>query len=174
MDIKGLGNFVAKSAPVLGAALTASGVGAPVGLILSGLGALFGGSSDPDKIYQNMQGDPEASLKLRQYELQHEEVLYNSVVNDRISARERESNIVKATGKRDWVLDSIALFMIIGFFSLTVFLCFSKIDNSVQDVLYILIGQMSGSFVLVMSYYFGSSVPIKQGPIVLPPPAQTR
>ncbi len=174
MSLENLAKVVSKVAPILGAALSSTVVGAPVGMIISGLGALFGATNDPADIIEKINNDPDSNLKLRQYELQHEETLYTTVTNDRINARERESNIVKSTGKRDLVLDVIALFMIFGFFAIMLLLTFTKIDPTVHDVLYLLVGQLSGSFVLVMSYYFGSSVPVKQGLVVLPPPGQTR
>lgn len=166
-----LADVVSKAAPVLGAAL--GGVGAPIGLIVSGIAKLFGADGEDD-LLAKIKADPEAYVKLRQFELEHQYDLERIVAADKASAREREVEIVKATGRRDYVLDFIAVFIVLGFFAIVLIVAFTKMDQTDHDILYLLTGQLSGSFLLVISYFFGSSVPVKSQQAVLPPPAQTR
>lgn len=173
-----LSSVVSKVAPILGGALSA--INPVSGFIISSIAKLFG--ADPNNqqdIIDKINADADAALKLKQFELEHQYDLHRIVVEDKKSARDREVQIVRATGKRDWVVDFIALFMIIGFFSIIMIVSFTKMDQSDHDILYLLVGQLSGGFLLIVSYYFGSSLPgnavnRQKEEIVLPPPAETR
>lgn len=71
-----LGKTLAQSAPLVGTAL----LGPAGGAIGTGLAALFGTDSDPDKIAQAINADPVAVLKLRKFEIEHQSELTKAVI----------------------------------------------------------------------------------------------
>jgi len=91
MDWKKLGTNVAKiGAPLLGGALGGPG-GAAIGSMVA---SLFGTENDPTAIYQAMQSDPQAVMKLRELELKHKERLEELQVEQaRIDSAERLGTI---------------------------------------------------------------------------------
>ena len=58
--------------------------------------------------------------------------------------------------KRDWVMDSIALIVVVGFVSMSFLIVLSKLDQSNHDVLYMLVGQLAAGFIGVLSFFFGN------------------
>jgi len=76
---------------------------------------------------------------------------------DREDARDREEVIAKLTGQRDYVLDFIALIVIAGFFGMCALVAFDHISNENSQIMYMMFGQLTGGFIMVLSYYFGSS-----------------
>jgi len=59
--------------------------------------------------------------------------------------------------KRDYVMDIIALIIVVGFFIMCFEVLKIRLDPSDHDIIYMLMGQLTAGFVLVISYYFGSS-----------------
>lgn len=59
-------------------------------------------------------------------------------------------------GRRDWVMDTIALCVVIGFFGMAFLIATTARDGTDHDVLNILIGQLSAGFICVLSFFFGS------------------
>ncbi len=91
MNFSDIENFIAKSAPLL-----ASAVGGPIaGVAVNLISNLFGSDpKNPDDILKKMQADPDAAMKLKQLEMQHEESLlqiqmqsYAKEIEDRSNAR---------------------------------------------------------------------------------------
>lgn len=156
MDFKTLGNVISKFAPLLGTAVSA---GNPVaGVLVSLVGGLFGANkNDASDIISKIMNDKDAETKLKQIEYDHQEALLANEVDDRKSAREREEAIVQLTGKRDWILDMIAFIVISGYFVMCSLVLFNKLNNENSQVLYMMFGQLTGGFIMVLSYYFGSS-----------------
>ncbi|WP_085593481.1 3TM-type holin [Thalassospira sp. MCCC 1A01428] len=76
MNWSELGKTLAQSAPLVGTAL----LGPAGGAIGAGLAALFGTDSDPDKIAQALNASPDAVIKLRQFELEHQSELTKAVI----------------------------------------------------------------------------------------------
>lgn len=58
--------------------------------------------------------------------------------------------------KRDWVMDSIALIVVVAFVLMSFLIVFSKLDQSDHDVLYMLVGQLSAGFIGILSFFFGN------------------
>lgn len=177
-----LGNVVSKAAPVLGNVLNSVLPGSS--LVISSLMALFGvTSNDQDILATTIASDPNASLKLKQFELTHIEELEKIYTQDRQSARQMAIETAKATGKRDWVADFIAISIVSGFFGLCLIVAFTKMDLSDHDIFYMLLGIFGSGFSCVLNYFYGSSVETKfhqakekanDSKIILPPPAETR
>jgi hypothetical protein len=155
-DLSRLGQIVSAAAPLLGSALS---LASPVaGVLVSLIAHVFGAKSDDiNDIITKITQDGNSASKLKQLEMEHSTALYQAEVDDRKSAREREEAIVKLTGHRDWLLDFIALVVIAGYFIMCVFVVFGDITTQDQQILYMMLGQLTGGFIMVLSYYFGSS-----------------
>lgn len=59
-------------------------------------------------------------------------------------------------GRRDFVMDFIAVCVVIGFFSMAFLIALTPRDNTDHDVLNMLVGQLSAGFIAVLSFFFGS------------------
>lgn len=59
-------------------------------------------------------------------------------------------------GRRDLVMDFIAIVVVLGFFAMTFIIALTPRDNSNHDALNMLIGQLSAGFIAVLSFFFGS------------------
>lgn len=119
--------------------------------------ACGGDPSDPADVAARVAADPDAEAKLKQIAAQEQENMYRSEVEDRESARGREIEKERLLGREDWMLDFIAIVVVIGFFGMCFVVAFQKMDQSDHDILYMLIGQLTAGFIMVVSYYFGSS-----------------
>lgn len=160
-DLSSLINIVKKSAPLLGSAL-----GGPIGgLAASIIANAFGSTTtNPSDLIESINKDPDAALKLKELELKHEVDLksidsddYKAQLTDIQSAREREVEIVKALGKRDSMLDTLALSITAGFFAVIIMVFLTRLDKSDHDVLYMLVGILGTTFTQVYQFYFGAS-----------------
>jgi hypothetical protein len=169
MEWKDVQKLIADLAPSVG---TAIGSIVPGGAIIGGLAGKIlqnaFGTSSPDKLTEVISADPEAAMKLRQAEIQfqlEQSRIYleetKSFLADVQSARSREVEMAKATGKPDLTLSILAWTIISGFFSLTGALLYvSYLGKTIADqtgVLYMLLGTLSTAFGMVVGYYFGSS-----------------
>ncbi len=166
MDWKDVVGLVAKAAPILGTA-----IGGPIGAVAGGaislVASAFGLTDDeaksPDKVFKAIQGDPQATIKLQELQNRHKERLEELILKrdavylaDRQSARQREVETTKTTGKRDINLYVLAWTVVVGFFSLTAVLMFIPIESATPVVTMLFGGLVSG-FSMVLSYFFGSS-----------------
>lgn len=135
----------------------------PMGSVgVSLLESLFGVSSD--KLSSIISNDSTAGEKLSGFAETHKELIahyqlegFQAEVQDRESAREREEKITAVTGKRDFIMEGIAITVIVGFFVMCILTSITALDKSDHDILYMLIGQLTSGFIMVLSYYFGSS-----------------
>ncbi len=179
MSLENLASVISKSAPILGTAIGGP-IGGAAGLIISGIANLFGGNAnEPDGLAKLIQSDPDAALKLRQFEIQHQEYLYKAAIENVQSARQRESDIIKNTGKRDWLMDFLSMFIVISFLILTLVVAFVKLPPMTHDIFYMLLGAFAGGWSVILNYYFGASIANKNinypppQNVILPPPAHT-
>jgi hypothetical protein len=151
-----LSSIVSKYAPLLGSVV--SSINPLAGIAVNLIAQAFG--ADPkntDDIIAKINADPEAAMKLKQLEFQHEEILQKTSTEDRMNARAREEAVMQLTGKPDYVLDAIAFMVIIGYFFMCGVVAFTKMDNTDHDILYMLIGQLTAGFMMVLSFFFGAS-----------------
>ncbi len=151
-------SILEKTVPELATAL----LGPAGGVVTSLVESLFGvkGEALPAAI----MADPEAAMKLRDLDNKHGEALcniklqnYQAEIDDRKSARDREAQVLKLTGKFDWVQHACALLSVLGFFSVIFIVALTKLDQSDHDILYMLLGVLGSTFTQVYQYYFGSS-----------------
>ncbi len=148
-----MSNFIDKVTSLLPALGTALG-GPAGGLVTSLIANAFGADPKNDSdILSKINSDPEAIVKLRQLELEHQEALqqidyqrYVAELNDTANARNRE---VQA---HDWV----PAFLSIGFLVIYALLQAYVIYNpSTQDD--VISARVQDIVMMIIGYYFGSS-----------------
>lgn len=154
-------NTVGKIAPVLGNAIV-PGVGGVAGTLLAGV---LGVSNDPEVIDAALGNiKPEQVVELKKVEMQHKERLLElGTENDKAhladiqSARSREIELTKATGKRDLNLYILAWVVVLGFFILCGLLMKITLPEGQNPVIFMLFGALATGFGQVLQYFFGSS-----------------
>ena len=171
MDLKEFGSKVASLAPMLGGAFLGP-AGAAGGALLKIVAGAFGLKDDakPDEIFQAIQQDPEALVKLKALELEHDALIarlnqeralaeMRTELENVKSAREREQKITELTGKKENSLYVLAWLVVIGFFvSFAVVIAFDMPTSEVAKTsISILLGALIASYRDVMNYFFGSS-----------------
>lgn len=87
----------------------------------------------------------------------------NRLIEDAQSARNREIEITKATGKPERITPLLALILVVGFMLITfsvLFLGDDLLDDTNQEsinIIMFLLGYFANSVSSVVGYYFGSS-----------------
>lgn len=165
MDWTKVASFVKTAAPILGTC-----IGGPVGTLAGGavslIASAFGvdDAENPEAIYNAIAADPEAVVKLKQIELSNKTELERIVLQrdeaylrDTQSARMREIEMAKATGKKDINLYVLAWLVVFGFFSSIGTLVFVKLPDDSSGVVFILFGALVAGFGSVMNYFFGTT-----------------
>lgn len=170
MDWKDIGkSLISQGAPLIGG-LLAGPAGASAGKIVAGL---FGVNPDkPETVMNAIQGNPDAILKLKEFEGTHVQKLQElqleetkAFLCDIDSARKREMAGVTATGKRDYFMYALALLVIVPFFMLMVYLLYGMMQEdtattaklSNNPLVMLIVGALISGFTQVLSYFFGSS-----------------
>jgi hypothetical protein len=178
-----LKKLLAGSVPLIASVI---GTASPIaGVLFSTIAHMFGLSTtaNPTDVCTAINADPDHDVKLRQLEVEHQEAILTEATQIRMGAYTREADITKATGKRDWIMGFLAIFIVVAFFALAIIAFCMTLDPQKSNLCYFLLGVFgSGGFSVVVGYYFGSSVspnirlPVPPLPknVVLPPPAQTR
>jgi hypothetical protein len=167
MDWKDVGAFVKKGAPLLG-----SVIGGPAGGAVGSIISWAFGESDPHMLLNKLESDPEALTKLKELELKHRERLEELSIEaakielqetqvefaDTQSARQRETAIVQATGKKDLNLYILAWVVVGGFFLLTgLMMVLPELNGANNAMVNIMFGGLVSGFATVLGYFFGSS-----------------
>lgn len=158
---KSVKGIVGKVAPVLGNAIV-PGAGGVAGTLIANV---LGCDDDPMSIEKAMiNATPEQITKLKEIETKHEERLIElGIENDKLyvqdtqNARQREIEIVKATGGKDYNLYILAWTVIFGFFFLCGLLMYRPLPDGANDVIFMLFGGLATGFGTVLQYFFGSS-----------------
>ncbi|OBQ46219.1 hypothetical protein [Halodesulfovibrio spirochaetisodalis] len=161
MDWKDIGAVVAKSAPILGAAL-----GGPVGAIAGAAGTLvasfLGCEDSPQAVEQAIKQNPETLLKLKELEAQQQAQLIgwqkaqlDAELRNVQDARAREIALAKAGHGGAWVTGIVSLVVICGFFWML-----REVVSApqVSEPALLLLGSLGTAFGAVVNYYLGSSL----------------
>jgi len=175
MEWKDLASKFFKFAPMVGTVLGGP-AGAAAGGLISIIGNAFGLTPEettPEKINHLLATDPQAAIKMAEIEANNKVELQKMILEqerirlaDVASARAREVEITKATGKRDINLYILSYLFIIGFFvSIITMLVLSlsgKLPESMPDYVVFLLGSLFGTLTsgtgAVIQYFFGSSM----------------
>lgn len=152
--------IIGTAAPLLGTAL-----GGPAGAAAGTLVAsVLGVENKPDAVAEAIKVNPEAALKLKELEMNNAVELQKIILQaeqmrlaDVASARQREVDTTKATGKRDINLYTLAWVLVVGFFVLVGTLIFKELPKDSNGVIFMLFGSLSAGFGAVTQYFFGSS-----------------
>ena len=172
--------LIGTSAPVLGTLLGGPAGGAVGGLISKVLGV----DNTPEAIELALMNNPDALLKIKeletskelailQAELEHKRIDVGSVIDnrkldnekdqmflsDKQSARSRQTDSEKATGKVDVALYVIAGVIVVAFFVSILALIFITLDkqSGTYELLLMLFGALTTKFGTVVDYFFGAS-----------------
>jgi hypothetical protein len=156
-ELTELGVLVSKYAPILGTLI--STVNPLAGFAVSHIAQLFGlsFSDEPQTIINKINADSDAANKLKSLELNYQQTLLLNDSKDRMNARDREVKMAETLKKRDYVMEGIAVAVVIGYFAMCSITVFFSIPLADHDMLNMLFGQLMGGFMMVLSYYFGSS-----------------
>jgi hypothetical protein len=147
-----LSDIVSGAAPILGKVI---GSFVPGGsLIVDGLSKLFGATSEDD-LKAKIAADPEAYLKLKAFEKAHEAEILRLLLLDKQNARAREMTYTKETGRRDWLVASLALIVILGYFALIAASWWVS-NQWLEKILATAIDEWKMCVMLVLAYFFGS------------------
>ncbi len=147
-EAQAIAGVVGKFAPGVASAI----LGPIGGIVVSLLENLFGVKSDA--LGSVISTDPQSAEKLKQFEIQHSEVLeninaqgYSAEVADRANARDAEKS-----GKNDFFLHFLALIYSLSFFA---YLGLDLVSKSLfdKDVFHDLLTVL----MIILSYYFGSA-----------------
>lgn len=152
----GLLSFVGKVAPLLGTAL-----GSPIGgIALSLIANAFGvKNSDAGEILNALQSAPDAAMRLKQLEMDHQEALL------KISSQDFQTEVADKQDARKYAenykgfLMLMAIMVTSGFF-LCLFLIFSEginINDSEKQLLTLLIGMLASKWQTIIDFFYGAS-----------------
>lgn len=143
-------SLIEKSAPTIATLLEGPLAGTAIGWIASLFGA---NSNDTQDIINKITLDPEAELKLKQLEFEHQTNIlkidsdnYKTEVDDRKNARGREVNLH----------DHIPTILAVGFltiYALVQVYCVTH-STSANDIIS---ARLQDVVIMIVSYYFGSS-----------------
>lgn len=172
--------LIGTSAPVIGTLLGGPAGGAVGGLISKVLGV----DNTPEAIELALMNNPDALLKIKeletskelailQAELENKRIDVGSVIDnrkldnekdqmflsDKQSARSRQTDSEKATGKVDVALYVIAGVIVLAFFVSILALIFITLDkqSGTYELLLMLFGALTTKFGTVVDYFFGAS-----------------
>jgi len=170
---KDVGNAIAGVAPTVGGivggifgatpgAQLGSATGNAISFLLKALG--LADNATPDQVMTAISTDPNLAFKLKEAEMNYQLAVNQQELEDtkaRLldiqSARQREVDVTKATGKRDINQYVLAWLVVCGFFALTSLLAFKPMQMDASGVVFMLFGALAAAFGSVMQYYFGSS-----------------
>jgi len=143
-------------APELGAALA----GPAGGLVGTLVASVFGGSKDnPEELIKRIQTDPEAPIKLKTLEYQHQEELaklklndYQVEVNDRVDARKYGIEYKDFMRRMAYIVTA-------GFFvALFVLFCPQvNLNTDEKQMMSIVLGMLVGKWQTIIDFFYGSS-----------------
>lgn len=172
--------LIGTSAPVIGTLLGGPAGGAVGGLISKVLGV----DNTPEAIELALMNNPDALVKIKeletskelailQAELENKRIDVGSVIDnrkldnekdqmflsDKQSARSRQVDSEKATGKVDVALYVIAGVIVVAFFVSILALIFITLDkqSGTYELLLMLFGALTTKFGTVVDYFFGAS-----------------
>lgn len=156
-DIK---SIVGKAAPIVGTLL-----GGPAGAAVGGLvSTALGVENKPEAVEAELRNNPDALLKLKQYENIHQEKLQEMQLDetkaylaDIQDARNRQAKHEEATGQSDINLYILAWSTVIGFFGLIGTLMFIPMPDGSDKLIYLLLGALTANTNSVYQYFFGTS-----------------
>ena len=171
MEWKDVTDAISKYAPeaesLLGAASLIPGAAiatGPAAAAVAAIAKVFGTEPTPAAIQQAITTDPAAAQKLMEAEnnyslsvMKEETEKLKAQLADVQNARQREVDITKVTGKRDWNLYALSWVITIGFFVSLIATFLYKVPPENKDMMTYLVVTLQNGTILCWSYYYGSS-----------------
>lgn len=118
-----------------------------------------------DKIFTSKEERAAFELKATEEINRHLEAMMQDAtkqlelqLQDKASARTRETEFVKATGHIDWMQATVGILVLVCFIGCLVMIGFKKLPEGSEHLMINAIGIMEGLVLSVVGYYFGSSV----------------
>jgi hypothetical protein len=163
----------------IGAPLLASVLGGPPGLAFGAMSLVTKSLGLPSNasvadITSKIQSNPELAIQLKDLEANYQQYLLSVKLQmdqaeyaDRANAREREVQLAKVAGGRDWYPPALGTLVVLAF---TVVLCSmiftpksaEQRDDYTKGLVNILVGALTAGYSTVLGYYFGSSAGSRQ------------
>ena len=159
IDWSDVGKQVADVAPLLGTAL-----GGPAGAALGALvAATLGTGGSPSAVSAAVHNDPNVVTKLRELEVKDNDSLRAHVAAmaqnaaDVAKAEIADVQNARLSHKDHWMpaVLTIALVLMVG--AVTTGMVFVSVPETNKDVLYLIVGQLLGTFVAAVTFWIGSS-----------------
>ncbi|UZP67661.1 hypothetical protein N1030_01460 [Desulfovibrio mangrovi] len=155
---------IASAAPILGT-VVGGPVGGIVGKGLSLIAEAFGCEADEDSVAAAIKADPQAVIKLKELELQHQTVLIEwqrvqlqAELENTKDARSREVLMTQAGSWMGSVPPAlVSLVVTVGFF-IMLYVVLGMKKEEVSEAALLLLGALSSGFAAVLNYYLGSSL----------------
>ena len=135
----------------------ATAVAGPLGgAAVSALAAKFGVSDSVESVAKAIAGDPAAAQKLQELEMEYAKL----DAADRDSARKREAEIA-TSASAPWYSKVVTPLLAVGVFAfwgaVQWFLVNHIVPSEMREIVIRLLGQLDAAFMMVLTYYFGSS-----------------
>jgi transposase-like protein len=135
----------------------ATAVAGPLGgAAVSAIAAKFGVADSVEAVVQAMAGDPQATQKLAEMELEYAKL----DAADRDSARKRESEI-STSAAAPWYSKAVTPLIAVGVFVAWSFVQWFLLNHIIapemREIVLRLLGQLDAAFMLILTYYFGAS-----------------
>ena len=143
---------VEKIAPELSTAM----LGPIGGLLTSLLEKTFGLTGDA--LTAAINTDPDASIKLKQIEMEHATLLaqYNSDDYGKSVESTEDARKEAIAGNYEWVVHLLAFTITAGFFALVVLIMIRPADQSDHDIFNMMLGSIAAIWSGVVQFYFGN------------------
>jgi len=126
------------------------------GAAVSALASKFGVSDSVEAVAQAIAGDPQASQKLAEMEMEYAKL----DAADRDSARKRELEIA-TSASAPWYSKMVTPVLAVGMFvlwaSVNILLLSSSIPDGMREIVIRMLGSLDAATMLILSYYFGNS-----------------
>lgn len=175
MQWKNVESALPSGLELLGTALTATGVGAPVGAAVAGIGTLVGHAlgvdgSSPDAVLQAVQTDPAAAEKLAEVQanakVQLQQIVAQQAVALTQESTKRTQQVIDDRGSARnmavqthdiWTPRAIAVLVVLGAFFGEGFALTHAIPAGSEVLAGRVLGTLDSALLAVLYYYFGGS-----------------
>lgn len=97
-------------------------------------------------------------LEFEKMEREFEIEISKLEIADKASARQRETEFIKATGHADWMMILVGLLIMIAFIGCLGFVVYKPIPEGNEHIIVNAIGILEGLVLSVAGYYYGSSL----------------
>lgn len=110
-----------------------------------------------DLVKKSPDVPPEQKLEFTKMQYEFETEWLKIDMQDRASARSRETDFVKSTGHIDWMMTITGSLILMSFIGLLYVITFKEIPAKNEHLVINAIGVIEGLVGLVVGYYYGSS-----------------